>query len=129
MDHPQVPLDNNAAENALRGPVNGRKNYYGSASLWSAQLAAMLFAILQTLELSGINTRHWLTAYLNACADNGRKAPQEMAPFLPWSMDEARRAYSHQPTNRPRATAGSAGPCAVALELAPGTQARALATE
>jgi len=92
MDHPQVPLDNNAAENALRGPVNGLKNYYGSGSLWSARLAAMLFATLQTLGLWGINTRHWLTAYLNACVDNGRKAPQEMAPFLPWSMDEARRA-------------------------------------
>jgi len=27
MDHPQVPLDNNLAENTIRGPVTGRKNY------------------------------------------------------------------------------------------------------
>jgi len=45
VDNPQVPLDNNLAENTIRGPVNGRKNYYGSGSLWSAQLAAALFSV------------------------------------------------------------------------------------
>ena len=44
-------MDNNAAERALRGPVVGRKNYYGSGSRWSARLAAVAFTILQTLEL------------------------------------------------------------------------------
>ena len=102
MDHPQVPLDNNLAENTIRGPVNGRKNYYGSGSIWSAQLAAALFSILQTLGLWGINPRHWLSAYLNACAKNAGKAPQELAPFLPWSMDETRRAELSAPL--PRAT-------------------------
>ena len=29
LDHPEVPLDNNRAENTLRTPVTGRKNYYG----------------------------------------------------------------------------------------------------
>ena len=61
VEHPEVPMDNNRAENTLRTPVSGRKNYCGSGSIWSAQLAAMLFAILQTLALWGINPRHWLT--------------------------------------------------------------------
>ena len=30
VDEPSVPLDNNRGENGLRGPVVGRKNYYGS---------------------------------------------------------------------------------------------------
>jgi transposase len=97
MDHPQVPLDNNLAENTLRGPVTGRKNYYGSGSVWSAQLAAALFSIVQTLGLWGINPRHWLSAYLNACAENGAKVPQQLAPFLPWSMDSSRRAELSAP--------------------------------
>ena len=97
MDNPQVPLDNNLAENTIRGPVNGRKNYYGSGSIWSAELAVMLFSILQTLGLWGINTRHWLSAYLSACANNGGKAPQQIDTFLPWSMDEARRAELSAP--------------------------------
>ena len=92
LNNPQVPLDNNIAENSIRGPVNGRKNYYGSGSLWSATLAATLFSILQTLALWGINTRHWLTAYLNTCAKHGGKAPQRIETFLPWCMDAARRA-------------------------------------
>jgi len=95
--HPEVTMDNNRAENTIRTPVNGRKNYYGSGSIWSAQLAAMLFSILQTWVLWGINPRHWLTRYLSACAENGPGAPQDIAPFLPWSMDETRRAAFARP--------------------------------
>ena len=79
MDHPQVPLDNNLAENTIRGPVTGRKNYYGSGSIWSAELTATLFSILQTLVQWGINPRHWLSAYLNACAENAGKPPQQIS--------------------------------------------------
>ena len=75
----------------------GRKNYYGSGSIWSAQLAATLFAILQTLGLWGINPRHWLTCYLSACAENGASPPADIDPFLPWAMDETRRAALSRP--------------------------------
>ncbi|MCP3880122.1 MAG: IS66 family transposase, partial [Sulfitobacter sp.] len=97
VEHPEVPMDNNRAENTIRTPVNGRKNYYGSGSLWSAQLAATLFSILQTLLLWGINPRHWLTDYLTACAENGGRAPRDIDRFLPWSMDAARRAALGRP--------------------------------
>jgi len=97
VEHPEVPLDNNTAENSIRHPVTGRKNYYGSGSLWSAELAATLFSILQTLVLWGLNPRHWLTLYLQACAENGGQAPPNIEPFLPWSMDEARRAALIRP--------------------------------
>ena len=99
VEHPEVPMDNNRGENTIRTPVNGRKNYYGSGSLWSAQLAATLFSILQTLVLWGINPRRWLTLYLQAYADNGGKAPPCIDPFLPWSMDEQRRAQLTRPTH------------------------------
>ena len=55
VEHPETPMDNNRAENTIRTPVNGRKNYDGSGSLWSAQLAARLFSILQSLALWGTN--------------------------------------------------------------------------
>ncbi|MCP4378301.1 MAG: transposase, partial [bacterium] len=97
--NPQVPLDNNLAENTIRGPVNGRKNYYGSGSLWSAQLAAALFSILKTLELWGINPRHWLSAYLSACANHGGKAPTDITPYLPWKMKPARREALSRPAS------------------------------
>ena len=89
LTHPEVPMDNNLGENSLRGPAVGRKNYYGSGSIWSAELAATLFSILQTLELWGIPQRHWLTTYLQACAENGGKAPADITAFLPWSLADA----------------------------------------
>ena len=39
-EFPELPLDSNTAERALRGPVAGRKNYYGSGVVASADLAA-----------------------------------------------------------------------------------------
>ncbi|MCP5024618.1 MAG: transposase [bacterium] len=91
VDHPEVPMDNNAGERRIRGPVCGRKNYWGSGSLWSAELAAMMFSLFQTLGLWDINRDHWLSAYLNACAEHGGKAPSDLSPFLPWEMDQPRR--------------------------------------
>ena len=37
-DLPQLPLDNNTAQRALRTPVIGRKNFYGSGARWAAHL-------------------------------------------------------------------------------------------
>lgn len=90
VQHPEVPMDNNKGENAIRNPVTGRRNFYGSGSVWSAQLAAMMFSIFKTLDLWGLNCHHWLNSYLNACAVNHGKAPEELSHFLPWEMDEAR---------------------------------------
>jgi transposase len=107
VDHPQVPLDNNIAENTLRGPVTGRKNYYGSGSEWSAHLAAALFSIFKTLALWQINPRHWLSAYLNACAEHRAQAPLDLTPFIPWHMSVARRTELARP---PPSTALTDGP-------------------
>jgi transposase len=95
VDHPEVPLDNNKAERAERGPVVLRKNSYGSAAVWSGELAAVLFSVLQTLCLWNLNPRVWLNAYLQACADAGGQAPADLSGFLPWQMGEERlKAWS-----------------------------------
>lgn len=93
MAHPDIPLDNNIAENAVRGPVVGRKNYYGSGSIWSAQFAASMFTVLLTLDqVWGINARLWMTEFLQACAV-GRGAPPDLSLFLPWAMTPQRLAH------------------------------------
>ena len=97
VDHPAVPLDNNAAERALRNPVIGRKNYYGSGSVWSAELAAVMFSVFQTVLLWGLNPHHWLQAFLQACADQGGKPPSDLSGFLPWTMSAARKHQLSQP--------------------------------
>jgi transposase len=85
-------MDNNLSERRLRGPALGRKNYYGSAALWSGRLAAGLFSILATLELWGLNPRLWLQWYLQNCAEAGGKVPEGIEPFLPWNLSSDRRA-------------------------------------
>lgn len=91
VDHPHVPMDNNRAERAERGPVVARKNFWGSAAKWSGELAASLFTLFQTLELNKINPRLWLMAYLNACAAAGGKSPGNVDEWLPWNLSEQRR--------------------------------------
>ena len=78
------------AERALRGPVVGRKNYYGSGAQWSGELSATLFSLFHTLERWRINPRTWLTEYLHACADAGGRVPADFERFLPWNRREAR---------------------------------------
>ena len=91
VEHPEVPMDNNTAERSQRGPVVGRKNYYGSGSVWSGRLAAMLFSLFQTLCLWDLNPRRWLTEYLSACAEAGGRVPEPMDRFLPWNLTAAQR--------------------------------------
>ena len=53
VTNPGIPMDNNAAEQAIRTGVLGRKNYYGSGSDWSAELTAFLFSVLHDAEALG----------------------------------------------------------------------------
>ena len=91
VEHPEVPMDNNTAERVQRGPVVGRKNYYGSGAVWAGRLAATLFSLFQTLYLWNINPRVWLTAYLQACAELGGRAPANVTCWLPWNLTAEQR--------------------------------------
>ena len=76
--------------------VVGRKNFYGSGSQWSGELAAMMMSLLMTLRLWKINARTWLTSYLQACAEAGGRAPDNVGSFVPWQMDAPRLAMMRQ---------------------------------
>lgn len=84
---PELPLDNNTAERALRGPVVGRKNYYGSGSVVSAQLASRVFTITATAARAELNPLTYLHAYLDECARASGSAPtgEVLTRFLSWA--------------------------------------------
>lgn len=65
VDDPRVPLDNNAAERVLRGPVVGRKNHYGSRSLRGTQVAALFYTLCETAKLVGVDPRAYLLRALS----------------------------------------------------------------
>jgi len=97
IECPQVPMDNNVAEQRMRNPAMGRKNYSGSSSQWAAHLAAMMFSVFQTLLLWKLNPFHWLYCYLSACAENGGHVPENIADFIPWLMSEERKQALSKP--------------------------------
>lgn len=79
--------------------VLGRKAYYGSGSVWAAELAALSFSVLMTLVHDWqINPRRWLQEYLQACAEQGGRAPLDLSAFLPWAMTPQRLATLREPT-------------------------------
>jgi transposase len=68
----RVPLDNNAAERALRGVVVGRKNHYGSHSKRGAEVAALCYTLFESAKLAGVDPhRYVLEATRRAIASRG----------------------------------------------------------
>jgi transposase len=60
VENPRIPLDNNAAERALRGPVVGRKNHYGSRSRRGTEVAALFYTLCETAKLVGVDPHAYL---------------------------------------------------------------------
>ena len=101
VEHPEIPMDNNEAERRLRNPVVGRKNYYGSGSVWSGFLTAMLFTIFQTALKNKVDPKAFLEAYFEACADNGGRVPTDLDGFLPWNFSRQKPDLSENGTRGP----------------------------
>lgn len=78
VEDARIPLDNNATERALRGPVVGRKNHYGSKSRRGTEVAATFYTILETAKLHGVNPAAYLAAAVTA-ADRG-------VALMPWEF-------------------------------------------
>ena len=62
LDDPRVPLSNNAAERCVRGPVVGRKNFAGCKSVRGTEVAAVLYTLLESAKLAGVEPRDYLRA-------------------------------------------------------------------
>lgn len=55
-----MPLDNSAAERALRGVVVGRKNHYGSHSRRGTEVSALCYTLFESAKLAGIDLHAYL---------------------------------------------------------------------
>ena len=84
-------MDNNFVERILRAPAIGRGLSFGSDSEKGAEFTAMMYSVIGTLSMNGIDVLRWLEAWLTACAENGRQPPDDLEPWLPWTMSEERR--------------------------------------
>jgi len=54
-----IPIDNNLQERLLRNHVVGRKTWYGTHSKRGAETASILFSLVETCKLNGVNPREY----------------------------------------------------------------------
>jgi transposase len=77
-----------------------RKNAYGSRNGDAARLAARIWTVTATAEMTGLNVLTYLTAYLDACGRNGGKplTDPDLQRFLPWNATpEDLKAWAQPP--------------------------------
>ncbi len=70
---------------------------FGSNSEDGAKFTAVTYSVIGTLSMNGIDVLRRLEAWLKACAKSGGKPPDDLSPWLPWTMsDERRRKFTAQ---------------------------------
>lgn len=79
-----VPIDNNSQERLLRSHVVGRKTWYGTHSERGAFTAAVLFTIVETCKLNGVNPREYFkTLVQDLLAGNLPSTPSQYRAASP----------------------------------------------
>ncbi len=63
-------LDNNPVENSIRPVALGRKNYLFAGSHEAAKRSGMLYSLLGTCKMHGIEPYGWLKDVLQTTADH-----------------------------------------------------------
>lgn len=75
----RIPLDNNATERGIRGPVVGRRNHFGSKSERGTQVAATFYSLIETAKLNGVDPTEYLLAAARAADRDEVLVPSQMA--------------------------------------------------
>jgi len=83
LEDGRIEIDNNAAEQALRGVALGRKNYLFLGSDAGGKRAASLYSLLGTARLNDINPETYLRQVLTVIADY---PVNRVAELLPWNL-------------------------------------------
>jgi hypothetical protein len=84
----RLPLDNNLAERQLRSVAVGRANYVFAGSDTGAENAAVLYSVVQTCKLNGVDPYAWLADVLDRLAvhpSNRRRGADGLDDLLPWN--------------------------------------------
>jgi len=79
IDDPKVWLDNNPTERGLRGPVVGRRNHFGSKSRRGTEVAAILYSLVETAKVCGVEPARYLKAAVAAARRGAVLLPAALA--------------------------------------------------
>ncbi|EBD2439369.1 IS66 family transposase [Salmonella enterica] len=79
-----VEIDNNIAENALRGVAVGRKNWLFAGSDSGGEHAAVLYSLIGTCRLNNVEPEKWLRYVIEHIQDWPANRVRDL---LPWKVD------------------------------------------
>ena len=83
LDDGDYPLDNNAAENAIRPFVVGRKNWLFSASQKGATASANLYSLIETAKANGLEPYAYLKKIFTELPN--ANTLEQIEVLLPWN--------------------------------------------
>lgn len=84
LDDGRYPIDNNAAENAIRPFVIGRKNWLFADTVKGAQASSNLYSLIETAKANGIEPYHYL---VRVFTDLPRaQTVEDIERLLPWNL-------------------------------------------
>src|SRR5690554_5129733 len=82
LDDGLIPLDNNAAENAIRPFVIGRKNWLFSQTPSGAQASAAIYSLIETAKANGLSPYEYLQFVFETLPTLGED--DDLGTLLPW---------------------------------------------
>jgi transposase len=91
LKNSEIPIHNNHTERAMRNLVLGRKNHYGSRSVRGTEVAAVLYSLVETARLCGVNPQEFLRRAIRVAIEKPGEVllPQTMAAQLASERAEA----------------------------------------
>jgi transposase len=83
VDHGQLEISNNAAENAIRPVALGRKNWLFAGSDAGGERAALFYTLIRTAKLNGVEPEAYLR---DVIARIGAHPVNRLNELLPWNI-------------------------------------------
>ncbi len=89
LEHGEVEISNNFAENAIRPFVIGRKNWLFSDTVKGAESSAIVYSIVETAKSNDVAPYDYLLKLLTLLPYEGKNISNErMEAFMPWNINK-----------------------------------------
>ena len=88
LEHPELELSNNLAENSMRGVALGRKNWIHVGSEKAGPKVAAILSVIESCRRLGVSAREYLANVLPGLADASIQRMPQLTP-LAWKSSRA----------------------------------------